>query len=156
MRASWCELFRHFPDDGALDPFEVRRRAGRARVAVRVLDLTDPTVREAVGVTADDLVGDDYGVGQQVASAARDAGLDGVLAPSAGLVGQRTLAVFYSALDHGKVVEQTSRVQVPPLDLLGHLRVVRPVPTAAAAYAAYLARLTALPAAVLRRRYRRR
>ena len=31
MRASWCEIFRHFPDDGALDPFEVRRQAVQVR-----------------------------------------------------------------------------------------------------------------------------
>ncbi|WP_422390177.1 hypothetical protein [Arthrobacter sp. N1] len=41
MRASWCELFRHFLDGAsAVDPFEVRRRAGRVMVSgLTVLDV---------------------------------------------------------------------------------------------------------------------
>ena len=157
MRASWCEIFRHFPDDGALDPFEVRRRAGRVRVNnLRVLDLADPAVRAALDVEEEDLVGDDYDLCQGLADAARGAGFDGVLAPSAGLPGERTLAVFFAALDEGKVVEETSRVQVPPLDLVRHLGRIRPLPAAAAAYAAFLTRLRRSSYAALRRRYRRR
>ena len=45
-----------------------------------------------------DLVGDDCSVTQTVASAARDAGFDGVLAPAAALPGRKTLAVFAHAL----------------------------------------------------------
>lgn len=154
MLASWCELFRHFPDDGALDPFEVRRRSGRVRVHLRVLDLTDEAVRQRCGITEADLVGDDYQPGQRVAAAARAAGFDGVLAPSAGLPGERTLAIFYAAID--TVEEETSHVQRPPINLIRRLSDVRPVPTAAAAYAAFLARQAALPYAALKRRYGRR
>lgn len=140
-----------------MDPFEVRRRAGRVRVAgLRVLDLTDPGVRAVLGVEEEDLVADDYGVCQGLADAARAADLDGLLVPSAGLPGERTLAVFITAVDDGKVVEETSRVQVPPLDLVRHLGQVQPVPAAAAAFAGFLARLRRLPYPALRRRYRRR
>jgi len=60
MSASSCELFRHFTIDG-VDPFEVRRRAGRCRInAFAVLDLTDRQVREALDVDEQDLVGEDY------------------------------------------------------------------------------------------------
>ncbi len=53
-------------------PFEVRRRVGRARVAdSRVLDLTDPEVRERLGVAEDDVVGDDWAVCQSLAGRAR-------------------------------------------------------------------------------------
>ena len=76
--------------------------------------------------------------------------------PSAGLAGERTLAVFFAAVDEGKVVEETSRVQVPPLDLVRHLGRVRPLPAAAAAVAAFLTRLRQSSYAALRRRYRRR
>ena len=44
------------------------------------------------------LVGDDYSVTQAIASAARNAGFDGVLAPAAALPGRKTLAVFAHAL----------------------------------------------------------
>lgn len=81
MSASWCELFRHFTAAG-VDPFEVRRRAGRCRTnALSVLDLTDQLTREALEVDEQDLVGEDYQRCQLCADAARAAGLDGVLAP---------------------------------------------------------------------------
>lgn len=100
--------------------FEIRRRAGRAQVTqLHVLDLTDPAVQSALEIGDCDLVDDDYGGCQEIADAARMAGLDGVLAPSAGLAGERTLAVFTAALDRGAVTEQTGRVQVPPLATLG-------------------------------------
>jgi len=52
-----------------------------------VLDLTDQPTREALEVDEQDLVGEDQRC-QLCADAARAAGLDGVLAPSAGLPGQ--------------------------------------------------------------------
>lgn len=156
MRASWCELFRHFFDGDGVDPFEVRRRAGRARVTdLRVLDLTDPVVRQALHVTEADLTGEDYTRCQDLADAARAAGLDGVLAPSAGLPGAVTLVVFAAAMDAGNVAELTSRTQVPPLHLVHHLHRVRPTPAGAASFTAYRARLQRVPYARLRRRYRR-
>lgn len=156
MRASWCELFRHFPDAG-VDPFEVRRRAGQVEVAdLAVLDLTDPAVRLAVGVDEAALVGDDYTWCQQLADAARAAGLDGVLAPSAALPGQATLAVFFDAVDAGKITEVSSRVQVAPLNLVNHLHQVQPVPAARAAFTVFIERVQRVPYPQLRRRYRRR
>jgi len=157
MRASWCELFRHFSASSDIDPFEIRRRAGRAQVTqLHVLDLTDPAVQTALEIGDCDLVDDDYGGCQEIADAARMAGLDGVLAPSAGLAGERTLAVFTAALDRGAVTEQTGRVQVPPLDLVNVLGSVRPIPAAATAFRAFVTRLTRTPYEALRRQYRRR
>ena len=156
MSASWCELFRNFVGTG-IDPFEVRRRAGRCAVdRLAVLDLTDPIVREALGVTHDDLVGDDYEDCQWLAHAARVAGFDGVLAPSAGLPGQRTLAVFAGVLDEGRVVVEAERVQVPPINLVKLLPRVRSLPAAAAAFEAYVGDLARLSYESLRRLYRRR
>lgn len=51
-----------------------------------------------LAVSEHDLVGDDYSVTQAIASAARNAGFDGVLAPAAALPGRNTLAVFAHAL----------------------------------------------------------
>ena len=156
MSASWCELFRHFVGNG-VDPFEVRRRAGRCAVdRLAVLDLTDPIVRAALGVTVDDLVGDDYEVCQRLAQAARVAGFDGVLAPSAGLPGQRTLAVFAGVLDEGRVAVEAERVQVPPISLVKLLPRVRSMPAAAAAFEAYVGDLARLSYESVRRLYRRR
>lgn len=156
MRASWLELFRHFTV-GGVDPFEVRRRAIRCTVReLSVLDLTNPEVQLALGSVEDDLTGDDYGACQRLADAARTAQLDGVLAPSAALAGQRTLAVFGSALDDGRVTIEADRVQVPPIDLVKLLPRVRAVPAVAAAFEVYAADLARRSYEAVRRRYRRR
>ena len=86
-QAAWAELFRHFVDDG-VDPFEVIPRVVLVDVSdLVVLDLTDPTVCVALGVTEADLVADDYATIGQVAAAAHAAGFDGILAPAAALPG---------------------------------------------------------------------
>lgn len=92
-QAAWAELFRHFVDEG-VDPFEVRRRVGRVSVELEVLDLTDERVRAHLGLDEGDLIADDYATTQAIAAEARDAGFDGLLAPSAALPGRDTLVVF--------------------------------------------------------------
>lgn len=149
MSASWCELFRHFTIDG-VDLFELRRRAGRCRTnALSVLDLTDQHVREALDVDEQDLVGEDYQRCQLLADAAHAAGLDGVLAPSAGLPGQQTLVVFTGPLDNGLVIIETERVQVPPISVVRLLPRVRAVPAVAAAFEAYAGDLARRPYAAV-------
>lgn len=121
-QAAWTELFRHFTADG-IDPFEVRRRVGRVSVDLDVLDLTSPSVRTHLGVTIDNLTGDDYAITQELATAARRAGFDAVLAPSAALPDRQTLAVFVSAMS--KVEAERSEVRQPPprvADLLPRVR----------------------------------
>ena len=110
-RAVWAEFLRHHEPD--ISPWEVRRRVGRTRVqGLRVLDLTNPAVRAAVGVEVEQLVSDDLARCQQIAAWARGVGYEGILAPSAALEGELILAVFASAL--AKVSEEHSRVQRPP------------------------------------------
>lgn len=93
-QAAWAEWFRHFVGDG-IDPNETVRRVGHADITeLVVLDLTDQSVRDLLGITEAELVGDDYSITQEIAEAARSAGFDGLLAPSAALPGRRTLAVF--------------------------------------------------------------
>lgn len=59
-RGAWAELFPHWGLD-EVSPFEIRRRVGRVRVVdLMVLDLTDPTVREAVGIEEEELTGNDW------------------------------------------------------------------------------------------------
>jgi RES domain-containing protein len=83
---------------------------GRALVSeLKVLDLTDLKVRAAFGVTEPALVSDDLSLCQEVSERARAIGYDGILAPSAALAGQQTLAVFASAMH--KVAEEHSRVR---------------------------------------------
>jgi RES domain-containing protein len=110
---AWAELFRHH-ETGGVSPFEIRRLVGRALVSeLRVLDLTNAMVRDAFGVAESDLVDDDLSPCQQVSDRAHAIGYDGILAPSAALAGQQTLAVFASAMR--KAAEEHSRVkQAPP------------------------------------------
>ncbi len=109
---AWAELFRHH-EPGGISPLEVIRRIGRARAkGLRVLDLTDARVREIFGVSERDLTGDDLTRCQEIADYAREARFDAILAPSAALEGQRTVAVFSSAMQ--KVTEERSRVGSPP------------------------------------------
>lgn len=88
-QGAWAELFRHLVGDG-VDPFEVRRRVGRVSVECEVLDLTDDNVRSHLGVTQHDLVSDNYALTQAIATAARIAGFDAILAPAAALSGCQT------------------------------------------------------------------
>lgn len=122
-QGAWAELFRHFTDDG-VDPFEIRRRIGRVRVDLQVLDLTDSTTRSHLNVNEADLVSDDYATTQAIATAARHAGFDAVLAPAAALPGCETLAVFMHALP--KVDAQRSQIRQPPPRLADLLPLIRP------------------------------
>ena len=127
-RGAWAELFRHWGEQ-EISPFEARRRVGRAEVTdLAVLDLTDPEVRDQPGVTVEELVRDDLRRCQELATMAREAGFEGVLAPSAALDGEITLAVFASAM--GKVVAEHSRVQRRPIRMIRVLERIR-VPDAA-------------------------
>ncbi len=80
-----------------------------------VLDLTDPGMRDQIGISEAELVGDDRSRCQEISSAARAAGLDGILAPSAAVRGERTLVVFPSGMR--KVREEHSRIQRPPTNI---------------------------------------
>lgn len=68
-----------------------RRRAPKAPMVLgvfevtlsRVCDLTDPEIRNRLGLQADDLVQDDWSLTQEAAVAVRDAGFEAILAPSA-------------------------------------------------------------------------
>ena len=109
---AWAELFRHH-EAGGIAPSEVIRRIGRARVRkLRVLDLTNPRVREAFGVSEAELTSDDLGECQRIADYARDAGYDGVLGPSAALAGNHTIAVFASGMRN--IAAGRSHVGKPP------------------------------------------
>jgi RES domain-containing protein len=90
---------------------------------LRVLDLTDARVREILDVSESELTGDDLTHCQKVAEYARKSGYDAIFAPAAALEGQRTVAVFSSAMR--KITEGRSRVGPPPARvrrLLGRVR----------------------------------
>lgn len=122
-QGAWAELFRHFVDDG-VDPFEIRRRVGRVTVDLRVLDLTDKATRAHLGVDESDLVSEDYRTTQAIATAARAAGFDAVLAPAAALPSCETLAIFVEALS--KVDAGRSEIRQPPPRLADLLSLIRP------------------------------
>ncbi|MGI8939310.1 MAG: RES family NAD+ phosphorylase [Iamia sp.] len=124
-QGAWAELFRHFVVEG-VDPFEVRRRVGRVRVDLGVLDLTDERVRAHLQVDEADLVGDDYAISQDIAIAAEGAGFEGVLAPSAVLGGRRTLVVFQAGLR--SVDAERSVIRQSPPRLADLVTLIRPHP----------------------------
>jgi RES domain-containing protein len=94
----------------------VRRKVGRVRVEeLEVLDLTDPATRRQLGVSARELTWDDRSLCQDISAAARTAGFDGILAPSAAVRGEATLVVFAAGMR--KVKEEHSRIQRPPRNL---------------------------------------
>jgi RES domain-containing protein len=111
---AWAEHYRHWTH-ADIDPYEVRRRFGRARVRdLRLLDLTSGDVRNALGVDEAALVGDDRKECQDLGARARAAGFDGLLVPSAALAGATNLVVFAHALH--KVHVEASEVVAPPTD----------------------------------------
>ncbi len=122
---AWAELFRHQEPSG-ISHLEIRRLIGKVRVRnLKVLDLTDSRVRESWGVSEQDLTADDLTMCQALAEEARRAGYDGILAPSAALVGQTTLAVFASAI--GKLREEVSRISHAPARMHKFSGGLRPV-----------------------------
>ena len=127
-QAAWAELFRHFSEEG-IDPFELLRRVGAANAdGLEVLDLTDALVLADLGLEHDDLVGDDYSLTQDLADAARRAGFQGLLGPSAALPGRRTLAVFATGIE--QLTFDRSRVRRPPPRMADLLAVIRLHPDA--------------------------
>lgn len=150
-QAAWAELFRHFLDEG-VSPFEVLRRVGAVdAVDLNVLDLSDPEIRERLGISETDLVGDDHSISQDVAEEAAHH-FDGILSPSAALPGRRTLVVFPSGM--AKLAVMSSRLRQPPprlADLLNDIRLHRDVPSAVRSY---LRSLAAAGADAIRRRRR--
>lgn len=128
---AWAQFFRHHPG-GGVDPFEVRRRIGEARVQdLLVLDLTDPRLRRLAGITVKQLRSNRYAACQALGRAARAAGFEGILAPSAALPGGRTLVVFDQALK--KVEELRSEVTMPPPGMRPLRRKIRSAPWGRAA-----------------------
>lgn len=123
---AWAELFRHH-EPGGVSPLEVKRRIGRARVKrLRVLDLANADVREVLDISERELTGDDLTRCQEIADYALEAGYEAILAPSAALKGQRTIAVFSSAMR--KLTEERSRIGSPRARarrLLGRVRLQR-------------------------------
>jgi RES domain len=85
------------------------------------LALRDPApdrgraVESLRALTETDLTADDLTRCQALGDAARAAGFEGILAPSAALAGEIILAVFPAAI--AKVTEEHSRVQRPPARL---------------------------------------
>ncbi len=150
-QGAWAELLRHFLDEG-VDPFEIRRRVGRVAVDLRVLDLTDKKTRSRLNVDVADLLFDDYVITQAIATAARDAGFDAVLAPAAALPGCETLAVFVHALSN--IDAERSEVRQPPARLADLLALIRPHKNLPEAVRRLLKTLEQAGAETIRRRRR--
>jgi len=100
---------------------EMRRRPGvrvqywHARLKVRVakaLDLTDPVTRDKLGITEQVLVSDDWTMTQDLGRAARRAGFNAIIVPSA--AGKHHNLVIFKDLLSGSEVAETERVEPEP------------------------------------------
>jgi RES domain len=121
------EAYRHL-----VEPFGIPVAAVRPRVFYTVtvnvhlvLDLTSPGHLTSVGLTAADLTSavDDYGVCQDIARAAHQLELHGILAPAATGLGE-TLALFaqrISAAERPVVISETIWSELPPDPRIPHL-----------------------------------
>jgi RES domain-containing protein len=93
----------------------VRARYWHARIKVRVtkaLDLTDPSTRDKLGVRQEDLVSDNWALTQDLSRAARRAGFDALVVPSAA-GDHHNLVVFKDLLGDDETAE-TERVDPAP------------------------------------------
>ena len=124
-RGAWAEFFRHFEADD-VSPFEFFRRVGHADFTVIALDLSSSRIRDALGVTTEELTDDDLTTCQALADLAADAGFEAVHGPAGALAGERTLAVFGPAIHANAkaVVDRGSRTA--PRRLAPILRQVLP------------------------------
>ena len=123
--AAWAELFRHYAEKD-IDPFEVIRRIGTVRFeGLLALDLTDAEIRDALGLTEGDLVADDYAICQRLADLARRAGFEAILAPSAGLHGAATLAIFGDGVSRRRAAVDDRGRQQPPIRMRKRLAMIR-------------------------------
>lgn len=93
----------------------VRVRYWHARIAVRVtkaLDLTDPSTRDKLGIQQEDLVSNEWGVTQDLGRAARRAGFDALIVPSA--AGDHHNLVIFSDLLGDDETAETEGVAPAP------------------------------------------
>lgn len=121
--AAWGELFRHVEPE--ISPFEVRRRMSKLRVSgLAVLDLTDPDVRQMVGVSVGNLVSNRPTVCRKIADVVRRAPerYGGILAPSAVDPDAATTLVVFREWIEPAVTVAGVRVGTPPTRLFGLLR----------------------------------
>lgn len=104
---------------------ELKRRAAQTGIGVdkllprilhlieaslqRVLDLTDEETRRNWGLPIEEITSDDPQPCQEVGRAARKAGYEAVLFPSAAREGGRNVAVFTDRLRPGSALEVTER-----------------------------------------------
>ncbi len=89
------------------------------------LDLTSARVRDALGVSVDELIADDLSVCQELAEVAVEAGFEAVHAPAAALEHERTLAVFGGAIASALVAVLDKGVRRAPIRLYDVLRAIR-------------------------------
>ena len=85
----------------------VRVRYWHVRIKVRVaraLDLTDPSTREKLGIRLEDLVSGEWGITQDLGRAARRAGFNALIVPSAA-GSHRNLVIFKDLLGGDETVE---------------------------------------------------
>lgn len=95
------EIGRH----AARTPLAGGLAVGRFVVSLRkVLDLTDPKTLGALEITEEDITGPEWGLTQAISRSARNAGFQGILAPSASGSGVN-LVIFENNLAEGCALE---------------------------------------------------
>jgi RES domain-containing protein len=78
-----------------------------------VLDLTDADVLSAVGLRAEQLTGPNTSATRSVAAAARAAGFQGLIVPSAASPAEKNVVIFVEALEQPPAVLSSRPVKFP-------------------------------------------
>jgi hypothetical protein len=111
-----AEFLRHnVGPDG--DPDDVRLNLWAARIRTIKVVIVGFDDCDRYGLSADDLVGDDYGPTQAVADKIRSTGAAGLIVPSAALPGTDNLILFGERLLNAYLSEPLSLDEIPT----GHL-----------------------------------
>lgn len=111
----WAEWRRKVSASVDLDIVESERNFGWISMSFdNVIDLCDPGVQHLLGITEDDLTGDDRTTCRALLAAARAIGVDAIMAPSAARPGGKTIIVLPHAQKTVTVVFEERRIPPAP------------------------------------------
>lgn len=107
-----AEMLRHNVGPGG-DPEQIVLNLWTATIDVDAVTWVDFQDCHAYGLTADKLVGDDYGSTQALAAAVRSGGADAMVVPSAALPGTHNLILFGIRVLHPLLWNPLSPEEIP-------------------------------------------
>jgi RES domain-containing protein len=108
---AWAELAKHH--DGSVELIDLVRLMGTVAYELKVLDLTNRDVLDALKVEPEELVAPTFASCRALATVARYLGIEALISPSAAHPTARTIVVFEGGIAGLTVVSE--EVRSPPL-----------------------------------------